>query len=216
MQLQELLVWWDDITSSILLSLSHIYILLSLHHICCTCLHPQPCSVGSFAVKQASTTCQTCPAGYNCSIASSIPIAIDNSCPTTPTCQTGLPTSRPTVADAHSSGSTNPLLIVVGSIGCVILVVCIVSTGLLTCFCLRAKKRKGERERQRERGWGEEGGWGGEWREGWYLCVMPTYLCTTFFRQEDQTGERATRVSTARQVSQKNKSPSTIISSQQN
>ena len=109
----------------------------------------QPCSSGSYAVKQASTSCQTCPAGHNCSNSSSIPVAIDgsqSSCPTTPTtCQIGSFTVQATMA------TTIPLmnipLIVVGSVGGLILLLCLVSTLLLTCFCLRAKKRRGKWQR---------------------------------------------------------------------
>ena len=124
----------------------------------------QPCSSGSYAVKQASTSCQTCPAGYNCSNSSSIPVAIggsQSSCPTTPTtCQIGSSTVQATMATSTTLMDIS--LIVVGSVGGVILLLCLVSTLLLTCFCLRAKKRRGERERE---GGGEREGGRGRERE---------------------------------------------------
>ena len=127
----------------------------------------QPCPANSYTVKQASTFCQTCPTGYSCSNPSGIPIAIESSqssCPSTPTCQTSQPTVQST--NTNTSPFLNPLLIAVGIIGAIFLLLCLISTSLLTCFCVRAKQRRGKkRERRRKRG-GERLGREEEWRVG--------------------------------------------------
>ena len=121
----------------------------------------QPCPAGSYTVKQASTSCQTCPTGYICSNPSGIPVAIDSSqssCPSTPTCQTSQPTFRST--NPNTSPFLNPLVIALGIIGAIFLLLCLISTSLLTCFCVRAKRRRGKKKKERGRDRNRRGGGG--------------------------------------------------------